>query len=121
MRALIDAMDALFDPRAFALGMIALINPCGFALLPAYLGFFLGQGVRFCCFFVLGPGLGLGFRGGFRFGRGGFVKLALKTRAPIVPLAVVGLLAFILPVVPLFLPSHVTMERSLETRVPPGA
>ncbi len=35
-------MDALFDPRAFALGMIALINPCGFALLPAYLGFFLG-------------------------------------------------------------------------------
>lgn len=35
-------MDAFFDPRAFALGMIALINPCGFALLPAYLGFFLG-------------------------------------------------------------------------------
>jgi cytochrome c-type biogenesis protein len=32
----------LFDPRAFALGMVALINPCGFALLPAYLGFFLG-------------------------------------------------------------------------------
>lgn len=27
---------------AFALGMVALINPCGFALLPAYLGFFLG-------------------------------------------------------------------------------
>lgn len=35
-------MEALFDPRAFALGMVALINPCGFALLPAYLGFFLG-------------------------------------------------------------------------------
>lgn len=32
----------LFDPRAFALGMVALVNPCGFALLPAYLGFFLG-------------------------------------------------------------------------------
>lgn len=31
-----------FDPRAFALGMVALVNPCGFALLPAYLGFFLG-------------------------------------------------------------------------------
>jgi cytochrome c-type biogenesis protein len=27
---------------AFALGMVALVNPCGFALLPAYLGFFLG-------------------------------------------------------------------------------
>jgi cytochrome c biogenesis protein CcdA len=35
-------MGDLFDPRAFALGMVALINPCGFALLPAYLGFFLG-------------------------------------------------------------------------------
>lgn len=36
-------MDVLFDPRAFALGMVALLNPCGFALLPAYLGFFLGS------------------------------------------------------------------------------
>ena len=35
-------MGELFDPNAFALGMVALINPCGFALLPAYLGFFLG-------------------------------------------------------------------------------
>lgn len=32
----------LFDARGLALGMVALINPCGFALLPAYLGFFLG-------------------------------------------------------------------------------
>ncbi|MDH3681304.1 MAG: cytochrome c biogenesis CcdA family protein, partial [Acidimicrobiia bacterium] len=30
------------DARAFALGMVALVNPCGFALLPAYLGYFLG-------------------------------------------------------------------------------
>ncbi len=35
-------MGDLLDPRAFALGMVALVNPCGFALLPAYLGFFLG-------------------------------------------------------------------------------
>ncbi len=35
-------MGDLFDARAFTLGMVALINPCGFALLPAYLGFFLG-------------------------------------------------------------------------------
>ncbi len=35
-------MGDLFDPRAFALGMVALVNPCGFALLPAYLGYFLG-------------------------------------------------------------------------------
>lgn len=32
----------LFDPFAFAVGMVGLINPCGFALLPAYLGYFLG-------------------------------------------------------------------------------
>ena len=35
-------MAELFEPRAFALGMLALLNPCGFALLPAYLGMFLG-------------------------------------------------------------------------------
>lgn len=35
-------LGQLFDPRAFALGMVALVNPCGFALLPAYLGYFLG-------------------------------------------------------------------------------
>lgn len=35
-------MGDLFDARAFTIGMVALINPCGFALLPAYLGFFLG-------------------------------------------------------------------------------
>ena len=35
-------LDTLFDPSAFALGMVALLNPCGFALLPAYLGYFLG-------------------------------------------------------------------------------
>lgn len=36
-------MGDLFNPYAFALGMVALLNPCGFALLPAYLGFFLGM------------------------------------------------------------------------------
>lgn len=33
----------LFNAFAFAAGMVALINPCGFGLLPAYLGVFLGQ------------------------------------------------------------------------------
>lgn len=32
-----------FNAVAFGIGMVALINPCGFGLLPAYLGFFLGQ------------------------------------------------------------------------------
>jgi cytochrome c biogenesis protein CcdA len=31
---------------AFAAGMIAVVNPCGFALLPAYLGLYLGDGGR---------------------------------------------------------------------------
>lgn len=33
----------IFNAVAFGIGMVALINPCGFGLLPAYLGFFLGQ------------------------------------------------------------------------------
>lgn len=36
---MIDAPLAL----ALASGMVAAVNPCGFAMLPAYLGFFLGQ------------------------------------------------------------------------------
>ena len=32
-----------FNVFAFGIGMVALINPCGFGLLPAYLGLFLGQ------------------------------------------------------------------------------
>src|SRR3546814_21089418 len=36
---MIDAPLAI----AFASGMLAPVNPCGFAMLPAYLGFFLGQ------------------------------------------------------------------------------
>lgn len=32
-----------FNAFAFGIGMVALINPCGFGLLPAYLGVFLGQ------------------------------------------------------------------------------
>ena len=27
---------------AFSAGMVATVNPCGFALLPAYLSYFLG-------------------------------------------------------------------------------
>ena len=36
----------MFDAQlaaAFTAGMIATVNPCGFAMLPAYLGFFLGR------------------------------------------------------------------------------
>lgn len=29
---------------ALAAGMLATVNPCGFAMLPAYLGFFIGEG-----------------------------------------------------------------------------
>lgn len=36
---MIDAPFAI----AFGAGMLATVNPCGFAMLPAYLGYFLGQ------------------------------------------------------------------------------
>lgn len=36
-------MDVLFDPAAIAFGMVGLLNPCGFALFPAYLSYFLGS------------------------------------------------------------------------------
>ncbi|HSJ36530.1 MAG TPA: hypothetical protein VLB85_15900, partial [Acidimicrobiia bacterium] len=35
------AMTVLLT-TAFAAGMISTVNPCGFAMLPAYLGYFLG-------------------------------------------------------------------------------
>lgn len=47
---------------AFATGMLATVNPCGFAMLPAYLGFFLGlegndRGVQASVARSLGVGL----------------------------------------------------------------
>lgn len=36
-------LDAPFG-LAFSAGMLATVNPCGFAMLPAYLGFFVGSG-----------------------------------------------------------------------------
>ena len=37
---MIDAPLAL----AFAAGLVATVNPCGFAMLPAYLSYFMGRG-----------------------------------------------------------------------------
>ena len=34
-------IDGLFA-YAFTTGMLATVNPCGFAMLPAYLSYFLG-------------------------------------------------------------------------------
>lgn len=36
-------MEALLI-TSFAAGLVATVNPCGFAMLPAYLGYFLGSG-----------------------------------------------------------------------------
>lgn len=38
-------MDHLLDPLpwAFSAGMVATLNPCGFAILPAYLSYFIGR------------------------------------------------------------------------------
>lgn len=61
---MIDAPLAI----AFGAGMLATVNPCGFAMLPAYLGFFLGrdsraQGTRASVARSLGVGLSVS--GGF--------------------------------------------------------
>lgn len=37
------AMEALLI-TSFAAGLVSTVNPCGFAMLPAYLGYFLGSG-----------------------------------------------------------------------------
>ena len=36
------ALDARLA-TSFTAGLVAAVNPCGFAMLPAYLSFFLGQ------------------------------------------------------------------------------
>ncbi|CAN5790542.1 hypothetical protein BH23ACT5_BH23ACT5_22310 [soil metagenome] len=41
--AVIEGMTTLLI-AAFAAGMVSTFNPCGFAMLPAYLGIFLGEG-----------------------------------------------------------------------------
>jgi len=43
---------------AFGAGMVAAVNPCGFAMLPAYLGLFLGRRER-----VLAPATGAPYSG----------------------------------------------------------
>jgi cytochrome c biogenesis protein CcdA len=42
MAALVAAVVAAPVALAFSAGMLAAVNPCGFAMLPAYLGYFLG-------------------------------------------------------------------------------
>lgn len=61
---MIDGAFAL----AFGTGMLAAVNPCGFAMLPAYLGFFLGTetadrtvAARVSRALVIGAALTLGF------------------------------------------------------------
>jgi len=38
--------DLLPVGYAFGAGMVSTVNPCGFALLPAYLGLYLGTGTE---------------------------------------------------------------------------
>ena len=87
-------LGAFFGAREFALGMVALVNPCGFALLPAYLGYFLGlddgpegKGSRFIALNraqIVGLSMSAGFLVVF-----GIIGIALA-----------GLLRFINPVLP---------------------
>src|SRR3990170_297595 len=41
-----NVADLLPVGYAFGAGMVSTVNPCGFALLPAYLGLYLGKGTE---------------------------------------------------------------------------
>lgn len=45
---------------AFAAGMVATLNPCGFAMLPAYLGLFIGGSSRSRSALVVGISVSMG-------------------------------------------------------------
>ncbi len=46
---------------AFTAGLVSTVNPCGFAMLPAYLGFFLGKGATTSQALRVGGIVSLGF------------------------------------------------------------
>ncbi|MEX1126909.1 MAG: cytochrome C biogenesis protein, partial [Acidimicrobiia bacterium] len=47
---------------AFAAGMVATVNPCGFAMLPAYLGLFIGdKGPSRGSALIVGGAVSIGF------------------------------------------------------------
>lgn len=88
---------------AFTLGMVATVNPCGFAMLPAYLSYFLGlegaPGQRTSVLRALGVGLAV--TGGFVavFGIIGFgivqLSLSIERQLPYVTM-VIGAGLFVL-------------------------
>jgi cytochrome c-type biogenesis protein len=116
---------------AFAAGLVATINPCGFAMLPAYLGYFLGlagprQGESVEVHVGRGLAVGAVVAAGFLtvFGiAGALVSAGLRSIIDVVPWValVVGLLLVVLGaamllfgVQPTFRLPH--LERSASTR-----
>ena len=72
---------------AFGAGILATVNPCGFAMLPAFLAFYLGEadGLRSDLASRLLNGLGVGAAVSAGFG-GVFIAVALATSAGLRPL-----------------------------------
>lgn len=94
---------------AFGAGMLATVNPCGFAMLPAFLAFYLGDGeqarggnaasvaARLAHGLVVGAAVSAGFAGTF-VAAGLLVALGLRSLVGAAPWAavVVGGLLFVL-------------------------
>lgn len=87
---------------AFGAGLLAPLNPCGFAMLPAFLGYYLGEAprdevvpssfARLVQGFAVGAAVSLGFAGAFA-GAALLVSLGLRSLVTYVPwaAAVIGL------------------------------
>lgn len=83
---------------AFGAGILATVNPCGFAVLPAFLAFYIGDGTdpvapglgRIGNGLAVGTAVSVGFAGVF-ITAGLAVALGLRTLAQVVPWAAVAI------------------------------
>lgn len=91
---------------AFGAGLLAPLNPCGFAMLPAFLGYYVGNGAersggstlsRLTQGFGAGAAVSAGFVGAFAFAAG-LVSLGLRSLIRYVPWAalVIGVVLVVL-------------------------
>lgn len=69
---------------AFTAGLVATVNPCGFAMLPAYLGFFLGKGATTGQALRVGAIVSFGFLSVFTVA-GAVVAAGVTVLAQVVP------------------------------------
>ncbi len=100
-------IDLVMLNFSFAAGLAAFFNPCGFAMLPAYVSYYLGKGERAQAHWLKsslhGLSLGLAVSGGFFTvfsGLGLIFSLIVSAIAPYIPwvAALIGLLLIVIGV-----------------------